>query len=210
MSSKKKTETKKKTEKAVKPMPAIDLKIIVDAGPNGMYVPAEIAEPLQDAGFVEINLDIKNDKGEVACRATDAGIAEVGAAPAPITESVSAPSNSDFKIDAGIPVPAPVGRGRSGSKYPFDALKIGQSFFVPDTAEQPDAAASLASTVSGATQRYAADHPTETREVKGKTVPKKIYSRKFALRKIAAGAPGCGPNGEAGARVWRVEVGAAE
>lgn len=185
----------KKTEDAT-PMPTVDLAIIVSAGPDGMFVPAAIAEPLQADGLVEINLGIKNEACEVACRATDAGIAKAQAEAGHIEmpKSVEAAASS-FKIEVGVPIPAPVGRGRSGSKYPFDALEVGQSFFVPDTAEQPDAAASLASTVSGATQRYAADHATETKTVKGKLVPKKIYARKFALRKV-----------EGGARVWRVEV----
>lgn len=198
MSSKK---SNKKTE--AKPMPAIDLKNIVDAGPAGMFVPQAIAEPLQAEGLIEINLGIKNDAGEIACRATEAGIVQVsetvvlgtrenGTAVMAKVETVAAPA---FKIEVGVPIPAPVGRGRSGSKYPFDVLEVGQSFFVPDSAEHPDASASLASTVSGATQRYATDHATETKVVKGKTVPKKVYSRKFALRKV-----------EGGARVWRIEV----
>lgn len=203
--SKSKNAPKGKTDKSA-PMPAIDLKNIVDAGPGGMFVPPAIAEPLQAEGLVEINLGIKNEAGEVACRATEKGIAkanEVGTVE-PANDKAEAPKvETTFKIEAGVPVPPPVGRGRSGSKYPFDLLEVGQSFFVPDTAEQPDAAATLASTVSGATQRYATDHPTETKVVKGKTVPKKIYSRKFCLRKVDAATD---PSGMSGARVWRVEV----
>lgn len=192
MSSKK--SNKKNTEKSA-PMPAIDLKNIVDAGPDGMYVPAEIAKPLAEAGFIDVH-PVPNEAGEVAVRATAAGIAQVGqAVPGTVEIAPVAVAAPAFKIEDAVPIPAPIGRGRSGSKYPFDALEVGQSFFVPDSAEQPDAAASLASTVSGATQRYATDHATETKTVKGKTVPKKVYSRKFALRKV-----------EGGARVWRVEV----
>lgn len=187
----------KKKKSAAIAMPTIDLSIIVSAGPEGMYVPDAVSGPLAAEGLVEVNPTLTNENGEHACRATAAGIAkaqgnEADSGLVPASVEASAPS---FKIEIGVPIPAPVGRGRSGSKYPFEALEVGQSFFVPDTAEQPDAAASLASTVSGATQRYAVDHATETKTVKGKLVSKKVYARKFALRKV-----------EGGARVWRVEV----
>ena len=36
----------------------------------------------------------------------------------------------DYKIDAGVPMPAPKsGRGRRASKYPVSAMAIGDSFF---------------------------------------------------------------------------------
>lgn len=38
---------------------------------------------------------------------------------------------SEFTIDKGIPVPKQVGTGRK-NKYPFDALEVGDSFFVKD------------------------------------------------------------------------------
>lgn len=36
---------------------------------------------------------------------------------------------SEFKLEDGIPAPSK-GRGR-GTKYPFSAMEVGQSFFVP-------------------------------------------------------------------------------
>ena len=179
--------TKKKNTK-----PEITLAEIVNAGPNGMYIPEGIAIEMQETGDIEINLGVKDEAGNVAVRATESGIAKIKGNS--ISVAVAAPVEpSGFKIESGIEMPAPEGRGRSGSKYPFDVLEVGQSFFVPDTAEQPDATASLASTVSGATQRYASNHPTETKVVNGVTVPVKVYSRKFSLRKV-----------DGGARVWRV------
>lgn len=38
---------------------------------------------------------------------------------------------SEFTIDKDIPVPKQVGTGRK-NKYPFDALEVGDSFFVKD------------------------------------------------------------------------------
>lgn len=178
---------------AVNP-PAVTLAIIVAAGPNGMFAPEKQLKTMAKNGYVEYNAEIKDAAGNVAVRATEKGIAKAQALAGVTAAPVAAPV-STFKIEDAVPVPPPIGRGRSGSKYPFDQLEIGQSFFVPDSEEQPDAAASLASTVSGATQKYASDHPTEKKTVKGKEVPKKVYSRKFCLRKV-----------EGGARVWRVAV----
>jgi hypothetical protein len=191
--------TKKKTAKNT-PAPAsapdtvvATLAVIVAAGVDGIFAPDSVSIPLADAGLVEVNRAVINDLNEHPCRATAAGIAKVmgdGSVIAPVAASAPA-----FQIEKAVPIPAPVGRGRSGSKYPFESLQVGDSFFVADTEAHPDAAASLASTVSGATQRYAIYHPTETKLVKGVMVPKKVYERKFALRKV----PG-------GARVWRIAV----
>ena len=182
--------SKKKNNKSAETL--ITLAAIVAAGAEGTFAPESQIMDMAEAGDVEYRNDVKDKDGNVAVRATAQGVAKVSAPDAPAHVAEAKPA---FVIEDAVPVPAPIGRGRSGSKYPFDALEIGQSFFVPDSEEQPDAAASLASTVSGATQRYATDHATETKTVKGKTVPKKVYSRKFCLRKV-----------EGGARVWRVEV----
>lgn len=39
---------------------------------------------------------------------------------------------SEFTIDKGIPVPKQVGAGRK-TKYLFDAMEVGDSFFIKDT-----------------------------------------------------------------------------
>lgn len=38
---------------------------------------------------------------------------------------------NEFHIEKGIPVPKQVGAGRK-NKYPFDAMEVGDSFFVKD------------------------------------------------------------------------------
>ncbi len=189
-----------------KKAPAIDLSAalaaVVAAGPNGTFAPEDVCKALEAEGLAEYQAEVKDENGFMAVRATAAGVAKATGEVATFTPSAPKVETS-FAIESGVSIPAPIGRGRSGSKYPFDLLEVGQSFFVPDSTEQPDAAASLASTVSGATQRFATDHATETKTVKGKTVPKKVYSRKFALRKVEAAKD---PSGMNGARVWRVDV----
>lgn len=181
------------------------LAAVVAAGPNGTFAPENVCKALEAEGLAEYSSETKDSNGFMAIRATEAGVirfnAESGTeVPGDKVGGAAAVAATGFVIEAGIPVPSIVGRGgKGGSKYPFDALEVGQSFFVPNSEAQPDAHASMGSTVSGATQRYATDHPTESKVVKGKTVPKKVYSRKFILRKV-----------EGGCRVWRVEVGAAE
>ena len=103
-----------------------------------------------------------------------------------------------FKIEDGIPVPTISGRGRGGNVYPFDQLEVGQSFFVANSEDKPNAAKSLASTVSSATARYAVaseDGATKTNK-KGETVPVMVKTRKFVVRRVEE-------NGVKGARVWR-------
>ena len=77
--------------------------------------------------------------------------------------------------------------------YPFDALNVRQSFFVPNTEDKPNAAKSLASTVSSATARYAevVEGQFKTNK-KGEQVPVTRETRKFVVRSV-----------EGGARVWR-------
>jgi len=66
--------------------------------------------------------------------------------------------------------PSIVRAGRSGRNlYDFDSLNVGDIIFVPKTAERENPAKSLASTVSGATARFA--EPTGNM----KTVNKTIY-----------------------------------
>ena len=103
-----------------------------------------------------------------------------------------------FKIEDSIPVPTISGRGRGVKVYPFDQLEVGQSFFVANDESKPNAAKSLASTVSGATARYAVpaeDGATKTNK-KGEVVPVMVETRKFVVRSVEE-------NGVKGARVWR-------
>ena len=103
-----------------------------------------------------------------------------------------------FKIEDSIPVPTISGRGRGVKVYPFDQLEVGQSFFVANSEDKQNAAKKLASTVSGATARYAVaseDGATKTNK-KGEVVPVMVETRKFVVRSVEE-------DGVKGARVWR-------
>lgn len=198
----KKSAAKKTAEIAT----VISLAEIVAAGANGLFTPAAVHGPLVEAGLVEINPAMINEAGEIATRATQAGIesldngAKVGnnATSETAETGTTQKVKSMFKIENDIPVPTISGRGRGGNVYPFDQLEAGQSFFVANSEDKPNAAKSLASTVSSATARYAVpseDGATKTNKA-GEVVPVMVETRKFVVRSVEE-------NGVKGARVWR-------
>ena len=202
----KKSAAKKTAEIAT----VIGLAEIVAAGANGMFVPESVYAPLIEAGLVEINPAMTDENGFVATRATQAGIESLDSG-AIVVDNATTEANSEtaetgetqkvktmFKIEDSIPVPAISGRGRGGNVYPFEVLAVGQSFFVPNSESKPNAAKSLASTVSSATARYAVpaeDGSTKTNK-KGEVVPVMVETRKFVVRSVEE-------DGVKGARVWR-------
>jgi len=183
----------------------IGLAEIVAAGANGMFVPESVYAPLVEAGLVEINPAMTNEAGEIATRATQAGIesldngAKVGNNATSEETSATAETGKTekvktmFKIEDSIPVPTISGRGRGGNVYPFDQLEVGQSFFVEgEKTISP-------STISAATARYAVpseDGATKTNK-KGEVVPVMVKTRIFLGRRKVE------ENGVKGARVWR-------
>lgn len=198
----------KKTAAAV--VAVIGLAEIVAAGANGIYTAPAVHLPLVEAGLVEINPAMTNENSEVATRATQKGIESLDSA-ATVADNATSETQTQtaatgetqkvktmFKIEANIPVPTISGRGRGGNVYPFDQLEAGQSFFVANDESKPNAAKSLASTVSSATARYAVpaeDGSTKTNK-KGEVVPVMVETRKFVVRSVEE-------NGVKGARVWR-------
>ena len=198
----KKSAAKKTAEIAT----VIGLAEIVAAGANGLFTPAAVHGPLVEAGLVEINPAMTNENGEVATRATQKGIESLDSAAIVVDNSNSETAatgktekvKSMLKIENDVPVPAISGRGRGGNVYPFDQLEVGQSFFVANSESKPNAAKSLASTVSSATARYAVaseDGATKTNK-KGEVVPVMVKTRKFVVRRAEE-------DGVKGARVWR-------
>lgn len=197
---------KSAAKKTAETVAVIGLAEIVAAGANGLFTPAAVHGPLVEAGLVEINPAMTNEAGEIATRATQAGIESLdnGAKVGNNATSETAETGTTQKvktmlnIEDGIPVPTISGRGRGGNAYPFDQLEVGQSFFVANSEDKPNAAKSLASTVSSATARYAVpseDGATKTNK-KGEVAPVMVETRKFVVRSVEE-------NGVKGARVWR-------
>ena len=152
----------------------ITLAMIVAAGAEGMpNVPKAVFEPLEAEGMIEVNPATRDAAEGAQVRATEKGIQAVNASQTqtPVAAAVS----SGFAIDDGIAMPAASARGRTSTTYPFEALNVGQSFFVPNSEDKPNAAKSLASTVSSATARYAVEVKDANGQPVQETVKVKTY-----------------------------------
>jgi hypothetical protein len=175
-----------------------------------VYMTEKSVKVLLDAGLVECNNAMQDGNGNVAVRATKAGIDALASPVEPETNEgteimdTPAATAAPFAIEDGVKIPSIKRSGAAASIYPFDKLAVGQSFFVPATEAMPNPGKSLASTVSSASKRYATENGTReiNRKVDGVmtkvTVPAYEYERKFVVRSVEE-------NGVKGARVWRVE-----
>lgn len=175
-----------------------------------MNVSDAVAAPMLEQGFVEVNGDIVDDAGNKATRATAKGIehmqTQTGAATGAATETASPAEKPKFAIVSGVAVPESVRKGVARTEqYPFSQLEVGQSFFIAASKEKPEPARSYASTVASARNRYATNHPTETKVNKRtKAVqPAKVFARDFAIRPIDGAA--YGQPGVKGAAVFRTK-----
>ena len=166
-----------------------------------------IHSPLVNLGLVEINEGIVNEAGEIATRATEKGMESI-MSEATETPAVVANVATSFVIED-VAIASSKRGGRTGkSMYPFEALGVGQSFFVPATEKHPNPEKSLASTVSSAMKRFDVPKMLEdgvTQATKEITVPKTgekrivlatVHTRVFGLRPDEV-------NGVKGARIGR-------
>lgn len=112
---------------------------------GGMYLTQAEGADAVAAGDAHVNTD--DTQGDTALvMLTPQGAAKVA------PKNASKPA---FEIDDDVPMPTKASKGgKRGSKYPFDSLKIGQSFHVPTTKDNPDPVAALASSLTGARRRY--------------------------------------------------------
>jgi hypothetical protein len=164
---------------------------------------------LHNPPLIEINIHEPDpsDKSKVACRVTTAGAALLTANQNPVIEKVENKMSYEIIDDAELP---PIKRGGGGggapTKYPFDQLEVGKSFFVPATAKLPNPLKTLGSTISSANHRYAkvTGEKVVERSKRGarnklvldangnkimetKTVPTYEFTRKFTIRGVKAG-----------------------
>lgn len=169
----------------------------LDANIGFIYTSSAVHGPFVEAGLVEVNPSISNEAGEFATRATEKGVLQVNTVSNTESNAVAAvPAKNSFVLESNIPVPSISGRGRTGTTYPFDAMEVGNSFFVANSEDKPNAAKSLASTVSSATARYAVETGETKLNKAGETVLVVRETRKFIVRSVEE-------NGVKGARIWR-------
>ena len=189
-------------------------------------------QELIDAGFVAINETIRDGKGvnvKYAIKVVPAALgldenqtAENQTAPtggAPTTTADAAKPKSSFVIRDDVPL-NPINRPRGGiggerdSKYPFDELKIndgaefGQSFHVAKSAEMPDPAKTMASSVSAAKRRWSEPMEGQHRNRKGTYSDNYRMTRNFVMREVkgkTAENPNGDPDGD-GVRIFRYKL----
>lgn len=211
------------------------LREIVAATQEGSfaYTSEGVHEKLIEHGFVEINPEIKDETGDIATRATQAGIdyasevlnmgglplesegesaSQVGLigeradALAKETAEHIVKTKASVVIEKGVPLPS---KGRAfvqrRQAFPFDELEVEDSFFIKATESKPEPWKSYASTVSNATRSFAVPDSSGEMVVnrKGQKVPKLVQTRKFVIRAVEETDA---ETGEVviGARVWRV------
>jgi hypothetical protein len=199
---------------------------IVAATVAGGYVFAEAFDMtyLLENELAECNDAIHNpvNAEEVATRATQKGI-EYVAANCVVTANCTIPtasaetkveepkperkSNMSFEIEnVALPVSKRGGATRS-SKYPFEILEVGQSFFVANTEKHPDMVKSMASAVTNAMKKYDVPDLDENgvQKTKGITVPKTGEKRTIPATKHTRifGIRPDTKDGVAGARIGR-------
>lgn len=136
-------------------------------------------EKLVTDKLIEVNPNMVNDKNEAAARATAAGLeAAVKGAGKAVTKPAAAASSFAIITNA-APPPSKRGGGGGGApaKYPFASMEVGQSFFVPNTDDKPDAVKSLQSSVASANY----EHSEGTGEMETVTVTKRGPGNKAEL-----------------------------
>lgn len=163
-------------------------------------------KPLVEQGLITVDTeDVVND--EAAATLTQKGFdgmpKEVVAGAAVTSQPLA------FAIIDNAIMPASkkgAGRVAGPSKYPFDTLEAGKSFFVPVSEEVPNPLKTLGSAVSNATNKYRTDtgktEQVERTKRDGKkaavdaagnkiketvTVPVYEYPRKFVIRAVKSG-----------------------
>lgn len=228
----------------------LPLLALIAAAANGrLALTQEEGAEIVAAGHAAIDANTNAGEGLASVYLTDAGIAALDAAAASAqgnTEgtadagttapAAAAPVATGFKVSKAVPIPTTKAKRKgTGSIYPFDKLEIGDSFHVPKTADRPDPASSLASSVSGARVQfseivmgedgktpvmeevtvieYAKDaHGKFLKDSDGKRVKsgeKKVNREQRRLTRdfLVKSVDGTDPEGE-GARVWRVPLSA--
>jgi len=153
-------------------------------------------------GLQDFYCDLTGD--ELHSVALDASAAPApGPGPVTTTRTVTA-STPPSAIAVDVPVPEGAARRRASARYPFAEMEVEHSFFVPCTADRPDPAKSMQSTISSAIRKFSVVDPSGATRVNrnGKTVPVMNPTRSFIGRAVDDGAPWGFP-GTAGAGIWR-------
>ena len=169
-------------------------------GNSFLYVDEKTGTYLESKGWVERNREITNEAGEIATRATEAGIAKVNI---PVkTESaddkaIALAEKKERKVMSfvieDVPVSKPARTANRKSGIPFDLLNPGQSIFFADDGSDSKFLAKMRLKAYSATAKFAVEKKDAAgnsvmREIKrgpnaGTVVPKMVNTREFVADK---------------------------
>lgn len=170
-------------------------------------VTREVGEPLIKQGLIEVNTGDVVD-GNAAARLTEKGEEGLGAKASGGAPSASQVASSFALITNAVPPESKRGVGREAgpSKYPFDNMQPGNSFFVGNSAEIENAVKTMTSAVANANNKSRVDtgrkETVQRAEREGKKakldasgnkimhsveVPVYEYPRKFIIRGVKQG-----------------------
>lgn len=164
---------------------------VATLGPVGyLFADSFTTQYLVEEGLVEVNVELTDEEGNAATRATEKGINFVKST-SEVQNTKGSEQNmeakAEFVIESGIEIPKTQrGGGAGNSKYPFDKLEVGQSFFVAKESK------TLGGTVSSANKRYAKETGEMRTNRKGNQVAATVQERMFVARAV-----------EGGTRIWR-------
>lgn len=173
----------------------------MEQAPGYAFMSEASTKALVKQGLVQVDRNVQDDDFRIATALTDAGYTFLNSNTEAAPASTPVKASPMFEIKS-APIPQTVRKSGAGrkQKYPFDALEVGQYFFVPATEKQPDPAKSLGSVVTTANKRYAVQTGEMKKNRKGEDVPKLAYTRKFIVRPINEEIDG---EFVPGAGVWR-------
>lgn len=157
-----------------------------------LYVPEALTGPLVAASLIELNAAMRTADGNIAAKITAAGseyLAKLLTPAAPTMAPAAVKPKPTFELEKGIPIPEiKRGGGHIETIYPFAEMEIGDSFFIPASAEKPEPVKSLASTVASANQRFAVKKvdaegkPVMRTTRKGNSVQVLEFTKVFVVR----------------------------
>jgi hypothetical protein len=178
-----------------------DLEVLYEAGQ--ITVSKDFVEGTNQYGAKVKSADDGEDTPVTNSTPPVAGEKTTKVKPTPVLFTLGA----NIETGTGVPIQLAKRGGKKEEIYPFSKMEVGDSFLIPATEDWPEPWLSFMSTVSSATRRYTEESPTETiKNRNGQMVPKPIYKRKFALRRVTKGDKYA--NGyvepQTGARVQRI------
>lgn len=164
------------------------------------YIPDDaLTAQLIEENIIEVNRD-ENKDGMIAARFPLQQQSTTTDTMSDTTKPPASAAPSGYEIED-VPMPETVAKPRQRSEhYPFSALNVGQSFFVPATEKAPNPVKSLGSTIASAEERFSEADPAGATFVnrRGNTAPVMHKTREF---KAVADTK----DGVQGARVFRTK-----